>query len=181
MGAAEEILAGHELAAHELATHELAHELASHELAHELASHELPDAKPVGGLLPRLGAVDAGLEAAVRELPAAILLELPRPVCLGLHVPGVPGVIRVGADPSAADEGELTLAPDEWAALVAGAEADRVWPAHLRAALAQKRAEPATRLDREWALAGAQPDPAERWTAGQVLERVGATLLSIDL
>jgi len=118
-------------------------------------------------------------------LPARLIAELPLPPSLGLHVPGVPGVVRVELDAVAAEaaraDGELVLDAAEWRSVVTGAEADRLWPVDLVGLCRRKRSEPAFRIDAETALAGAQPDPSEAWTVGQVLERVGAEVLTIAL
>jgi hypothetical protein len=118
-------------------------------------------------------------------LPAALLPDLPVVPTLGLHVPSVPGIVRVALDEARAElarqEGEVVIDADEWRAIVQGAEADRLWPAQLAAFCARKRAEPAWRIEPEIALAGAQPDPNEQWSARRVLQRIGAEVLSIDL
>lgn len=118
----------------------------------------------------------------VLSLPAILLARLPAPPRLGLHVAGVPGVVRVdplGMEGSEPDD--VVFDADEWAALVVAAEADRVWPADLRAFCERKRAEPAWRLELSEALAGAQPDRGERWDLGRVLRRLAASVLSIEL
>lgn len=118
-------------------------------------------------------------------MPAALLPELPAPPSLALLVSGVPGVVRVELDAVRAsamrEEGELVLDASEWRALVLGAEADRAWPADLAALCRRKESEPAFRIDAETALAGAQPDRCERWSAARVLERLGAHVVSIEL
>lgn len=118
-------------------------------------------------------------------LPAALLPELPAPPSLALFVSGVPGVVRIELDEvrarAAREQGELVLDAGEWRALVLGAEADRAWPAELAALCRRKESEPAFRIDAETALAGAQPDRSECWSAARVLERLGAHVLSIEL
>ena len=116
------------------------------------------------------------------ELPAALLPDLPMPPRIALHVPGIPEVVRVELAGEPSDG--LTLDAEEWRALVVAAEADRVWPRDLVALLARKRtasSERPWRIDRETALAGAQPDPFEAWSAREVLARLGAVVLSIEL
>lgn len=119
------------------------------------------------------------------SLSARQLAALPLPPRLGLHVPGVPGIVRVELDPAEAGasraEGELVLDRGEWRALVLGAEADRLWPSDLAALCRRKVSDPSFRIDVESALAGAQPDPRESWSVARVLSRVGAELLSIEL
>ena len=123
--------------------------------------------------------------AEALELPAALLAALPVAPSLGLHVAGVPGVVRVELDAERAEaaraEGELVFDAGEWRALVLGAEADRAWSRDLVAFCQRKRSEPAWRIEQETALAGAQPDPREQWSAARVLERLGADVLSIEL
>ena len=83
-------------------------------LAIEELSQEIR-AELLGGL-PRVP--DHGALAC----PARLWLEMPRPAVLRLHVPGVPGVVSIdGTD-------GLVFDADEWAALVEGVAADRVWP-----------------------------------------------------
>ena len=127
------------------------------------------------GGLPQAGAADRAQQPqGALACPAALWLEMPRPAVLRLHVPGVPGVVTVdGTD-------GLVFDADEWAALVEAVEADRIWPADFRGFCARKAAEPAWRLEREEALAGAQPDAERSLTVGEVLERIGAQLLLID-
>ncbi|GAB5544327.1 MAG: hypothetical protein SangKO_040870 [Sandaracinaceae bacterium] len=135
-------------------------------LAIEELSQEIR-AELLGGL-PRVP--DHGALAC----PARLWLEMPRPAVLRLHVPGVPGVVSIdGTD-------GLVFDADEWAALVEGVAADRVWPTDFRGFCARKAAEPAWRLELDEALAGAQPDRERALSVCELLERVGAQLLSID-
>lgn len=117
--------------------------------------------------------------AEVGALPARCLLELPVPPVLGLHVPGVEEVVRVSAD-GEVEAGEIGLDLDEWHALVVGVEADRVWPGDLVAILRRKAAEPAYRVDLFDTLAGGQPDPEESWNLAEILDRLDASLLSVE-
>jgi hypothetical protein len=116
-------------------------------------------------------------------LPAAVLPDLPVPPAIGLHIPSVPGIVRLALDPQKAEprDGELVIDAGEWRAIVAGAEADRLWPASFVAFCARKRDEPSWRIEAEIALAGAQPDPNECWSVSRVLRRIGAEVVSIDL
>jgi hypothetical protein len=118
-------------------------------------------------------------------LPARLLGELPLAPSMGVHVRGVPGVVRIELDPARAEiarsEGEITIDADEWRAISFGAEADRLWPADFAALCARKQSEPSFRIEPEMALAGAQIDPDRVWNAQRVLERIGADVLSIDL
>ena len=115
------------------------------------------------------------------------LMALPIPPQLSLHVPGVPGFVRIEANPPVPggvdthEPGALYFDAAEWEALVMAAEADRVWPSDLRAICQLKRAELDWTLTPTRALAGAQPDPSERWTVAQVLDRIGAQLLSVSM
>lgn len=123
--------------------------------------------------------------AEALDLPARWLGSLPLAPSLALHVPKVPGVVRVEFDPAlarAARRGaDIVLDAHEWRALVLGVEADRLWPADLAALCSRKRSEPAWRIEPEAALAGAQPVSCEPWTVRQVLERADAHVLSIEL
>ena len=112
--------------------------------------------------------------AEVLALPASMLFELPDPPRLGLHVPGVEGIVRVG------ESAAISFDEAEWNVLVCATEADRVWPRDF-ALFCRLKADSGNPLEAVDALAGAQPDPTVSWTVGDVLERVGATLLSVDL
>jgi hypothetical protein len=83
------------------------------------------------------------------------------------------------ADPDS--EPDVVFDAEEWVALVVATEADRVWAADFRTFCERKRAEPAWRLELPEALAGGQPDPAERWDLGRVLRRLAADVLSVEL
>lgn len=137
-----------------------------------------PSARALGGPRPLPPRVSGAL-----ELPARLLFELPLAPSLGLHVPGVEGVVRVSraAEESEDDTSGPSLDAEEWVALVLGAEADRVWPRDLVGLLARKAADPSFRLIPEITLEGAQPDPEERWSLRRLLDRIGAELLSIEL
>lgn len=136
-------------------------------------------AKTLGGLPVTLDTAEA------LRFPAGWLLDLPLPVTLGMHVPGVPGVVRASrsadALAAASEAGEVALDVEEWRALVAGTEADRVWPRDLVLICERKRAEPAWRLTGEEALDGAQPDPDEQWSLERALARLGVELVSLEL
>ncbi len=120
--------------------------------------------------------------AEALELPADLLAELPLPPKLALHVPGVPGIVRVLLDAEGEGEpGALTFDAEEWRAIVLGAQADRLWPSTFVALCARKRDEPAWRIDAEMALAGAQPDPRQRFSVARVLSRLGAQVLAIEV
>lgn len=143
---------------------------------------------PVGpkplGVLPEARAVaepssdrwaGESLEPAL-GLPAHVLGSLPRPLALSGSVFGQR--IRFAGEREA---GVACFDADEWAALVTAAEADRVWASDLAAFCRRKREEPAWRLTLEEALAGAQPDPDERWSVRRVLERLGMELHEVQL
>ncbi len=117
------------------------------------------------------------------SVPARDLAELPLPPSLVLRAAGLERLVRVelGASAPEPSEGELVLDADEWRAIGLGAEADRLWPADLAALLRRKASDPSFRITGEVALAGAQPDPAEAWSAAQVLERIGAEVVAVEL
>ncbi len=114
----------------------------------------------------------------VLDLPARVLLDLPVPPRLGLHVLGVEGVVRIGGD--IRPDAEVGFDREEWRALVVATEADRVWP-HDFTRFCQLKAAGSHPLGLTEALAGAQPDLQEEWSLRAVLERLGVELLSIDL
>src|SRR5262245_42698495 len=93
------------------------------------------------------------------SFPASWILDLPRAVELVLHVPGIPGVVRAGRSRAVLDAaraaGEIAFDAVEWRALVAGAQADRVWALDFRGFCEPKRGEPEWSLSEADALAGA--------------------------
>ena len=138
-----------------------------------LDAFELPHRKIIGGRpLPSWG-------QDVLALPARLLLELPLPPRLGLHVPGIEGIVRVGRGVDRSFEGDICFDEVEWWSLVRATEADRVWPRDF--ALMCHRKSDGHRLEPVDALAGAQPDPTQEWSLRSVLERLGVELLSVEL
>jgi hypothetical protein len=146
----------------------------------DVAHLELPRERPSGAAKRITAAPRAfgGFEEAL-ELPADLLGALPRPPRIALWAAGVSETVVVALDGSAGEG--IVLGPDEWRAIVSGACADRLWPADFVALCRRKSSDPAWRIDEETALAGAQPDPRERWSARRVLDRIGAFVLSIDV
>jgi len=134
---------------------------------------------PVAAAKPLSGRPQSPWGAELQGLPASLLFALPVSPALALHVPGVEGVVRITRD-GESDDG-LAFDLDEWAALVLGAEADRLWERDFAVICRRKLTEPAYRVDSTDTLAGAQPDPSESWDVGAVLDRLGAQLLSVDL
>jgi len=114
----------------------------------------------------------------ISMLCARYLFELPLTPSLALRVPGVDGVVRIGAGTPGAAMG---FDGDEWRALVTATEADRVWPGDFVDLCRRKGGEPTYRVGLVDALAGGQPDPAERWGVSRVLSRWGVELLAVDL
>lgn len=132
-----------------------------------------------------LGRVRSPKFAEGLHLSARLMGDLPLAPSVALHVLGVPGVVRIEFDAERAHaaraEGDLVIDAEEWRAIALGAEADRVWPSDFAALCRRKQGEPSWRIDTETALAGAQPDAREEWSAARVLERIGADVLSIEL
>lgn len=125
----------------------------------------------------RLGGIPRAAPAGMSGLAARLLFDLPLPPRLGLRVSGVEGVVEVGAGSPRG----VSFDPDEWGALVAATEADRVWPADFASFCRRKSADPSWRLGLREALAGGQPDPTRSRDLGHVLTRLGAQLLSVEL
>lgn len=146
------------------------------------ANEALPS-RPVAAKV--LGRVRSPKFAEALGLSARLMGDLPLAPSLALHVLGVPGVVRIELDADRAEaaraEGELVFDAEEWQAIALGAEADRIWPSDFAAFCRRKQGEPSWRVEAETALAGAQPDADEEWSAARVLERVGAEVLSIEL
>ncbi len=122
--------------------------------------------------------------AEALELPGTLIADLPCPPALSLRVGGLSCLVRldsaIGSTRSASGD-QVVLDADEWRAIVLGAEADRLWSRDFAGLCARKRSDPSWRIDAEVALAGAQPDERERWSAARVLERVGAEVVAIEL
>lgn len=122
----------------------------------------------------------------IEQLPARLLPCLPLPLTLWLDVPGAPVPVCLT---TAVAEGaaEPVLGPrvvfdrDEVAALVIGAEADRVWRRELLGMCFDKWRRPALRIVAADALAGALPDASEVWSVERVLRRLGATVVRVEL
>lgn len=131
----------------------------------------------------RLGE-DRVWEAEVRAIPAQLLAGLPRSTTLRLEIPGLDRLVAIATSAERAaserDAGAIVFDAMEWSALVTAAESDRLWPADLREIVARKAAAPLWALDPDVALAGARPDPAQGWTIGRVLDRLGAHLVASD-
>ena len=149
-------------------------------------AHSLLPTSPLPSLpLPSAKTLGRPRDPEVLTLAASLLADLPRPPTLSLHVPGVPGVVYVdtgaGAAAVAGDAERRAFGAAEWRALVLGVEADRVWPADLQRFARRMESEPHWRLSAEEALAGAQPDRSRRWTLGELLERVGAQLVAVEI
>jgi hypothetical protein len=119
-----------------------------------------------------------GWTAEVAGLLARHVFELPLMTSLVLRADGFEGTVRIGGD---ATDGGIAFGRAEWQALVTATEADRVWPRDFAYFCRRKMAEPSYRLDLVDALAGGQPDLAERWDVARVLNRWGAKLLGVDL
>ena len=132
----------------------------------------------------------ADRESAVREahrrgeaaaFPAGLLGGL-RDIALVLQLPGVEGRVRVLTSREALEEARdgssIVFDEGEWAALVTGAESDRVWPRDVAAFCARKVADPRWTLDLDTALGGARAEAPRGWTVGRVLERLGAQLVA---
>ncbi len=122
-------------------------------------------------------------------LNAKLLPSLPLPVTVWVDVPGAPVPVCVTTAATAGDRGheQPALAPhivfdrDELAALVLGVEADRVWRKDLLGFCFEKWRRPAVRITPSYALDGAEPDAdTAAWTLGDVLHRLGATILRVD-
>ncbi len=121
--------------------------------------------------------------AGGRRRGAKVLSRADRPL-RSLRVGGLSCLVRldsaIGSTRSASGD-QVVLDADEWRAIVLGAEADRLWSRDFAGLCARKRSDPSWRIDAEVALAGAQPDERERWSAARVLERVGAEVVAIEL
>jgi hypothetical protein len=123
-------------------------------------------------------------EDEVRSFPAQLLATLPRPTTLRLQIPGLDRVVAVATSADRAmmerESGALVFDAMEWSAIVAAAEADRLWPADLREICGRKTKAPVFALDLEAALGGARIGASPGWSIGRVLDRVGAQLLSAE-
>jgi len=122
---------------------------------------------------------DNGL--AVREVltfPAALLGTLPLPTKLVLDVPGIDGAITIATHAAC---GPATFNAAEWLAIVQATENDRAWPQHFAAWCEHKQREPRWLLTQADAVGPIFDARAHRWTVGQVVNRLGATLRLVVL
>lgn len=124
-------------------------------------------------------------------LPAELITALPEAMLLRLEVPGAPvpvcvwtGTLELGHEACSA----LPVLAEaivfdglELAALVTATSADRLWHADFLGLCFEKWRRPEVRIDVEQALAGANPDPDERWTLARIFTRLGVTLDAVEL
>ena len=138
---------------------------------------------------PPRQADSADPRAALLELPAELVPDLPLPVTLWLVIEGAPArvVLTTGAwehgvlaYPGRSLADVIVFGREELRALISAAEADRMWRKDLLGLCFDKWRRPDHRLSAADALAGANPDP-QRWTLARVLERLGATLERLEL
>jgi hypothetical protein len=113
------------------------------------------------------------------DIQADLLGDLPLPPRLEIRIDAMPEPIVLALDGSSSDG--LALDASEWRAIARAAAADRVWPADFASLCHRKRTEPAWRIEEDTALAGAQIDRDARWTAREVLDRIGAEVVAIEL
>lgn len=113
------------------------------------------------------------------DIPAELLGDLPLPPRIAIKIDSLPETIVLALDGGSADG--VALDASEWRAIARGAAADRVWPADFASLCHRKLTEPAWRIEDETALSGAQIDRDARWTAREVLDRIGAEVIAIDL
>jgi hypothetical protein len=129
----------------------------------------------------------AGIISEIMQFPAHLVPQLPLAVSLWLEVPGAPVPICFTTE-ARAGEPDTTLAPvivfhrDELAALVVGAESERLWRKELLGFCFEKWHRPALQISAVDVLGGANASEcAEAWSLGQVLTQLGATLLRVEL
>lgn len=120
------------------------------------------------------------------ELPAKLVPDLPLAFTLTLEIEGAPALVQLSTElhldggDSLADV--IVFDREELRALIVGTQADRIWRKDLLGVCFDKWRKPDHRLTLEAALAGANPDVAEAGgSLGRVLERLGATVVSIEL
>jgi len=128
-------------------------------------------------------AVTEALGLAVRSLA-----ELPLGATLELAVHGVDAPVYWTTSRTRAaallEAGDVVFTPIEFEAAALGAENDRAWPPDMRAWCARKNADPSWRLGEQEALCGLGPvrhPKGQGWTFGELLYRLGATLVGVDL
>jgi hypothetical protein len=99
----------------------------------------------------------------------------PVPVCFSTAV-------RDPQAPSGVLAPSIVFDRDEIAALVVAAQSDRVWRKELLGFCFEKWRRPALRIDLNDAMGGAVPvAPMPAWSVGEVLARLGATLVRVEL
>jgi len=152
--------------------------------------------KVIGGPIARPTAPD--LRWTLREVlgfRASLLVDLPEPVTLLINLEGF-GELRISTlNPEPRERVQIaqrftpTLSSTpvffgaEWTAVVDAAEQDRVWPHQLREWCSKKRQRPTWELTPTYAMGATLHDhePPKHWTVDQLLRRLGAELLSIEV
>jgi hypothetical protein len=122
--------------------------------------------------------------AELGGLAARLLPDLPEAIALRLDVPGAP--VPVWIHSGAATQSEMRALAEriefdgrEFAALVAGVEADRVWHRELLGFCFEKWRNPSFRLTTAVALAGVNPDERVEWSLERLLMRLQARVVEI--
>ena len=122
------------------------------------------------------------------SMQATLWRELPLPPQVVLKVHGLGNhLVRAGGQASSTDRGtdstdqgtEIHFDRDEWAAIVEGTKADRLWPHDFLGMCERKRRDATFRVTEEHALDGAQVDTTALWSAQEVMERLGVEVISV--
>jgi hypothetical protein len=131
--------------------------------------------------VPLYAGIDEGLEhgLAVREVlgfPAVLLCSLSVPTALVLAVPGVDCRVSIATHIGCA---RAMFGPNEWRALILGAETGRACLADVRRWCERKQHEPNWHLPRN-DLTGVVRS-LDAWTVDMVLQRLGVRLRAVVL
>jgi len=143
------------------------------------------EASPHGATSRERDPIDAVSVREVLAFPASMLGKVPAPWALHLDVDGDACVVTTSRAcyGEARDAGVPVLLGGEWFALAHAAQNDRAWRRELREWIERKRVAAEWRLTHDRAFAGMPIANADDlvWNVGEVLERVEATLVRVEV
>jgi hypothetical protein len=119
---------------------------------------------------------------ALLSFPARYLRDLPVETRFVFQPEGMKDEIRVSSS-EVVDPAEAGVAFDglEFALIVEGVEAGRVWPGDIAEWVRAKRGDPTLRLTRSTALGDVRTERGRALSLGRVLSRLGLVLVGVEV